>query len=182
MCWQGQINPYQQNNSFSTLVPLKNSVNKNDEPPSDEDLRTGYKLFHAVVYCPPPSEIRLYSFVDHLLLTESPRTIIQTFVNLFRSGAVTDERSLALAKQFYYVLVSVFNLQYGNVLLTTTKKAQVKAMLENGWPFFGQNYEEVKRCFNTSSQCKGIQDSLLELGISTYYKICLMLKYQYFRC
>ena len=165
MCRWGQINPDQQNTSFSTLVPLINSVNKNDEPPSDEDLRTGYKLFHVAVYCPPPSEIRLYSFVDHLLSTESPRTIIQTIVNLLHSKAISDEISLTLATQFYNKLVSFFNLQYGNILLATSKKAQVKAMLENGLPFFGQNYEEVEKCVNESSQCKGMQDSLLELGI-----------------
>ena len=134
-----------------------------DEPPSDEDIRTGYKLFHAVVYC--PTGINLYWFVDHLLSTESPRTIIQTIMNLLHSKAISDEISLTLATQFYNKLVSFFNLQFGNILLATSKKAQVKAMLESGLPFIGQNYEEVEQCVNESAQWKGMQDSLSELGI-----------------
>ena len=55
-------------------------------------------LFHAIMYCPIPL-VKLFAFVDQLLSNESTRTIVQTLVSLFQSGAITDEASFTLAKR-----------------------------------------------------------------------------------
>ena len=138
-------------------------MNPPDKPPTHEDIQTGYEIFQALDYC-PTMVIKLFKFVDQLLSSESERTIIQTFLNLFQSGAISDGKSLTLAKQFYSILVTTLNLQYGNVLLATLTNAQLQAVVRNDFPFFANNTDLVRKCFN-ESKCDGSQDILQKLGI-----------------
>ena len=163
VCSNERVKPENQKEPFSKLVSY-DSTNKNEGPPSDEDIRTGYKLFHAVVYCPPARVIKLFRFVDQLLSRESSRTIIQTFVNLFQTGNKTDFAILSLAKQFYHVLASTLDLQYGNVLLATSSKAQLQAAIRNDQPFFVNNSDQLEKCLK-ESQCDELQNKLQTLGI-----------------
>ena len=162
MCSMGQVMPQNQKGAFSKLVKNANA-NPTDGPPSDEDITTGYELFQVIVYC-PTMVIKLFRFVDQLLSSESSRTIIHTFVNLIQSGALTDETNFILAKQFYNVLASTLNLQYGNVLLATSSNSQLKAVIRNDWPFFANNTDLVEKCLQESN-CFGVQDTLRTLGI-----------------
>ena len=134
MCSIGQVNTDNQTEATLELVPFFNT-SKTEGSPSEEDIETGYQLFHAIVYC-PTAVIKLFRFIDQLLSNERERTIIQTVVNLFQSGAINDQTSFTLAKKFYFVLASTLNLQFGNILLATSTKAQLQAMIWNDWPFF----------------------------------------------
>ena len=101
MCSMNQVQPKKQKEAFYNLKLVSNvNMNKTGDPPTDKDVNSGYKLFHATFYCPVRA-IKMFRFVDQLLSSESSRTIIQTFVNLFQSGAITDKTSLTLVKQFY---------------------------------------------------------------------------------
>ena len=122
MCSMGQIQPEHQKESFSRLVSSVN-INQTVGPSSAEDIKTGFKLFQALVFC-PRMVIKLFRFINQLLSNEHSKTIIQTFVNLFQSGAIADKTSFTLARQFYFVLASTLNLQYGNVLQATSTNAQ----------------------------------------------------------
>ena len=82
MCAMGQVKPGSLKQVFSKLVPYENT-NNTKEPQSDEDIRTGYKLFHVIVYC-PTMVFKLFRFVDKLLSVETKRNSIQTFVSLFQ--------------------------------------------------------------------------------------------------
>ena len=135
-----------------------------DEPPTEDDIRVGHKLFHVIIYCPTANEIRLYRFVDQLLATESQRTVIQTLSHLVRLKPRADEKSLLpLLKKFYKVMASTLNLQHGNVLLATLTNAQLGDMINNEWPFFGNNSGAVGKCLS-ENRCDALQDSLRELG------------------
>ena len=134
MCSMEQVKAENQKNAFSKLVSYENT-NKTEGPLTDEDIKTGYRLFHAIVYCPPTLELKLFRFVDELLSSESQRTIIQTFVNLFQSGLLKDSTSFTLATQFYSVFAKTLNLQHGNILVRTSTKSQLQAVIENNWPF-----------------------------------------------
>ena len=155
-----------QENAFSQLISYENTNEKRtDEPPSEEDIKTGYEIFHAVVFCPPTMVFKLLRFLDQLLSSETSRTVIQTFVNLFQSGTITDdETSFTLAKQFYKVLAKTFQLQYGNVLLATSTRSQLMAVLDNDWPFFTNNTDRVKTCL-FDSDCEGLQGIVQKIGI-----------------
>ena len=163
MCSMGQISP---NNQKRVTL----NTNSSDGPPSEEYIKTGYKLFQAMVFCPTMS-IRLFRFVDQLVSRESPRTIIHTFVNLFRSGAITDKISFTLAKQFYLQLASTLNLQYGNVLLATSTNAQLQAAIRDDLPFFANNSDLVEKYLN-ESHFNGIQDIFKKLGNVMLFSCC----------
>ena len=129
----------------------------------DEDIRTGYELYHAVVFCPPAMNSKLYTFFDQLISVETTRTIIHVTVNLFLSGAITDETSLTLARQFYHVLASTLDLHYGNILLATTMNAQLQAGIRKKLPFFSNYTDQVEKCL-IGTNCDTIQDIYENLG------------------
>ena len=84
--------------------------------------------------------------------------------NLFQPGALADEKTFTLAKEFYFEVASAFNLQYGNVLLATSTKEHLQTVIRKGWPFFTNNSNLVKNCLQ-ESLCDGIGDILQNLGI-----------------
>ena len=147
--------------AFPKLVSFVNEKDL-EESATDEDVMIGFEIFHAIVYC-PSMDIKLFLFVDQLLSNESSRTIIQTAVNLFRSGVLKDLTGFTEAKQFYQVLVSTLDLQYGNVLLATSTKSQLQAVINNDWPFFTNQTDLVKTCL-LDSDCDSLQDIFQKLG------------------
>ena len=179
MCSLGRINTENQKDAFSKLVSYA-STNDMEGPPSEKDIKAGYELFQAIVYCPPARVIKLFRFVDQVLSSESTRTIIKTFVNLFQSGAITEKTSFTLAKQFYNILASTLDLQYGNVLLATSTNLHLQAVLRNDWPFFANNSNLIEKCLQESI-CDGVQDIFKKLGISYFVSACLSCKTSLFR-
>ena len=161
ICTMGQVKTQNQKEVFSKLLSDM-SMNETQGSPSEEDIETGYELFHVIVYC-PTMVIKLYRFVVQLLSNESPRTIIQTIVNLFYSGALTDVASSTLAKQFYHILTSTLDLQYGNVLLATMSNEDLQAVIRNDLPFFGNSTERIEKCFQ-GSNCDRIQGIFQSIG------------------
>ena len=155
MCSMEQIKPDNQKEAFLKAVTNVN-ISRAGELTSDEDIKTGYELFQAIVHC-HTMVFKVFRFVDQLLSNESSRTIIKTFENLFQTGAITDKTSFTLTKRFYDILASTLNLQYGNVLLATLTNQQRQAVIENDWPFFANNSDLVKRCLQ-ESQCEGLQN------------------------
>ena len=161
MCTMGQIKPQHQKEAFSKLFSDM-KMNETEEFTTMEDIKTGYQIFHVIVYC-PTMVMKLYRFIYQLLLSESSRTIIQTFVNLFQSRAVTDRTSFTLAKQFYHILASTLNLQYGNVLLATMSNEDLQAFIRHDWPFFGNNTDLIEKCLQ-GSNCDGIRGIFQKIG------------------
>ena len=69
---------------------------------------------------------------------------------------------LSLMNEFYELLATILNLQYGNILLATSTKAQLQTVIDNDWPFF-INTSLVKTClFN--NDCVNLQSILEKLG------------------
>ena len=162
VCSMGQIRSEQLEDKFLKLVTFVDAK-ETEGPVTDEDIKTGFELFQAIVYCPSSSLIRLFRFIDGLLSNDHSRTIIQTVVNTFRSGIITDKTTFALAKDFYFVLASTLNLQYENVLLATSTQSQLQEVLDNDWPFFTNNTHLVEKCLK-DSDCDGTQEILKRLG------------------
>ena len=131
---------------------------------------TGFEIFNAIIYC-PVIDIKLYLFVNQLLSNESSRSIIQTFVNIFRLGAIKDERRKNLAKDFYKILATTLKLEYGNILLATSTKSDVHAVIDNDWPFFTNSRDLVKYCL-LSSNCEKVQQ--ITHGLGLYCLLCCL--------
>ena len=133
---------------------------------------TGFKLYHAVVFC-PEMDIKLYTFVDQLLSNESSRTIIQSFANLFHSGDLKSLRGGKYqkpGKEFYMDLAATLNLEYGNILLATSTNSQLQAAIDNDEPFFTNNTNLVKACI-LDSKCDRLRDIIGNLGNFVLFKI-----------
>ena len=140
-------------------------------PATDQDVMTGLQVYHAIVYC-PEMDTKLYIFVDQLLSSESKRTIIQSYVNLFHSGVLKGTTSITLAKAFYMDLAATLNLQYGNILLATSTKSQLQTVRDNDVPFFTNNTDLVKTCIS-DSKCDRLQEIMGNLGKTLLY-FCLL--------
>ena len=68
-----------------------------------------------------------------------------------------------MAIEFYLVLASTLELQYGNVLLATSAKSQIQTVIDDDLPFFTNNTEMVKKCLN-DLDCASTQDILQRIG------------------
>ena len=177
MCTMGQIKEGEREQVFSKVLSLVTASNCTGEP-LVEDFAAGYELFSAVVLCPPGMVFRTYMMIDKLLSVETERIIIQTMVNIFHSGVLTDKIALSLARQFYQVLADTYDLQHGNILLSTLTTAQMEAVIRKDWPFFTNNTDLVRKCLHESN-CDAIQGIYPHLGkwinflfLNIYYR-CL---------
>ena len=171
VCSDEQISTSQINETFPEMA----SYNKKEDLGgliTAQDILTGLELFHSIVYC-PVMDIKFYSFVDRLLMEENSRTIIQTFVNLFQPGVVTDPKRFKLAKEFYMALAATLNLHYGNVLLATSTRSQLQTVIDKDWPFFANNTDLVKSCL-LNSTCEGIQDIIGKPGKSVFVSFLIL--------
>ena len=161
ICTTDQINSGYLDRSFPNLVSLVGGGNL-EGLATDKDVMTVFKLYHMIVYC-SVMDIKLYRFVDHLLSSESKRTIIQSYANLFHSGVLKGTTSITLAKVFYMDLATTLKLQYGDILLATSTKSQLLDLIENDEPFFANNTHLVKTCI-FDSQCDGARNIIGDLG------------------
>ena len=152
----GQVALLHLDDVFSTFVLNSETGKEMDGSVTKEDVETGFELFQAIVFC-PSDVLKLFRFVDQLLSTESQRTIIQSLVNLFQSGVMKDRTSFLKAKEFYLVLASNLQLQYGNVLLAALTKSQLQTVIDNDWPFFTDYTQLVKECL-ANSGCNNISE------------------------
>ena len=170
-CSMGQVKPGRHRNVVFSKVFDDINTNKTGGHIMDKDIETGYGLFHAIVFCPPAMVFKLFTFIDQLLSDETSRTIVQTIVNLFQTGAITDKTSYTLAKQFYNVLASTLDLQFGKILLAASTKAQLHTMKRDNWPFFADYTDLVEKCL-TESDCGGLMEIYQDLGKSCSQQPC----------
>ena len=171
VCSDEQISASQFNETLPELASY-DKIKDLGGPITSEDILTGFELFHSIVYC-PVMDIKFYSFVDQLLMEESSRTIIQTFVNLFHPGVVTDQKRFKQAKEFYMEVADTLNLHYGNVLLATSTRSQLQSVIDNDWPFFTNNTDLVKSCL-LNSTCEGIQDIIGKPGKTVFVSLLIL--------
>ena len=160
-CLMGQLKPEYRSALFSKLV--SNTTNsKIGGHNTTEYIKFGYEIFYALVFC-PENVFKLYSFIDNLISNEITRTIIQTIVNLFHSGAITDEKIFILAKRFYSVLATTLDLQYGNILMATSTTAQLQALIQNDLPFFLNYTDRLRDCLQKTN-CDIVQQIYEYIG------------------
>ena len=69
-------------------------------------------------------------------------------------------------KVFFHVLAKTLDLQYGNILLATSSKPQLQAVIDNDWPFFTNNTDLVKDCLS-DSECESIQNIIRDQGLAS---------------
>ena len=153
---------------YRELLQRYEEQNKGENEVGDfsrEDIKTGFMVFSAVIYCPKSAKetYQLYQFLDNLVLTESPRTIIQAVVNTIQAGALVEDGDRKGINEFYLAMDKHFRFQYGKILLATSTNTQLKEMLEKDWPFFDDFRTELVGCLN-GTNCERIEDLIETLG------------------
>ena len=68
-----------------------------------------------------------------------------------------------LTKKLYLRLAATLDLQYGKVLLAISTRAQIKAVIDNDWPFFTNLTDMLKTCLYHSN-CEDLQEILQKQG------------------
>ena len=116
--------------------------NISNEVISEQDLKAGFAVFSATELCSNTPK-NLYKFFSELLSRDTPRTILRTLVNTIRSGSVKTYSDKMLLNKFYTSLDRVMNLTYGNILLASSSKEDLKQMMDRSWPFFNNNTARV---------------------------------------
>ena len=151
VCSLGQVAAGHQSGAFSKLVSLGDDDNQMEGlVATEEDVEIGFELFQIIVFCPSVMDVKFFRFVDQLLTSESSRTIVQAFVNLFQLGVIKDAKRYELAKEFYKIMASSLGMEFGNILMATSRRTQLLAVLDNDWPFL-TNYTDLVE--------KGLKDS-----------------------
>ena len=139
-------------------------MNNSKGPVTHLDIKTGFEIFHAIIYCPSPVTTKLYRFINCVVSSETPRTLVHSLVSLFHTGILKkDTASFTLAKELYMVVANMLDLQYGNVLIATGTRSQLQTVIDNDWPFFTNYTETVRNCLK-DSKCDELQDIFEKLG------------------
>ena len=137
---------------------------------SEDDIKLGKDLFVSMVFCPVDA-IKPYIFLDWLLATQSPRTIIKAIVNTLQSSTfskyVSDKSNFMKTKkrlnQLYSVLDNIFNFQLGNILLATEQIPNLESMRDQDLPYFADSAATLDLC-PTGTMCEGIWNQVEGLG------------------
>ena len=162
MCSGGQVKP-QYHETLFTQIFSRTDNHETKAEVIEEDIKTGFMLFSAIVYCSEP--VALSQFLQSLLSTQSPRTIIQAIVNTIQSGDIRESISKERINQVYLALDSILHFQYGKILLATSSPSQLKAMLAKDWPYFTPYAKQFDQCLSGVS-CQRVIDLIKTIGVS----------------
>ena len=154
VCSGGQVKQEHQSKIFGN-INLGLTTNKTEIITEKEDIQTGFMLYSALISC--SESVALYQFLHSLLSTQSPRTIIQATVNTIESDNLTERVSQHRINQIYMLLQTIFNLEYGKILLATSSPSDLEAMLAKDWPYFSHYSQEIDQCLGGGS-CQGVTD------------------------
>ena len=136
--------------------------NKTDGSITQEDIRMGFSIYSATVFCGNTPK-KLYMFFNKLISTETPRTLLLALVNTIRSTSVQAFSDKTQLNKLYEAIDRAFQLSYGNLLLATSSKKDLLWMLHNEWQFFTKYKTNLHECLH-SNTCRGMKDSLMTLG------------------
>ena len=121
---------------------------------TNEDMKAGFVIYSATVFCANTPK-QLYKFFFNLVSKETPRSMLLALVNTVRSKSVKDFSNQLQLNRFYFAMDRVLKLMYGDILVATSSKADLQGMINNGWPFFTNNTEMVKKCI-LGNFCKAV--------------------------
>ena len=162
-CSKGQIRPW--NSNYAVIFDkVVQQIGKDTSPSpiSYDDLVLGYSMFSSMIHC-PESKIQTYQFLHRLLLTQSPRTIIQATANTIQSEDINEDDIQKGLNKFYFALNRIFNFQFGKILLATASPPELQMMMAKDRPYISAYIEEIQQCLQKDS-CQGVLDIINTLG------------------
>ena len=138
-------------------------IYRTDLSTNEEDLQNGLVIFVAIVYCPDiVEELKLYKFVDDLLTSQNPGTIMRATINTIEAATLNEDLS-AKFNTFFKILDQVLKLHYGMILLASSSPSSVLEMLASDRPYFPNKYVEQCRdgyCESLLTEMEGNKDEV----------------------
>ena len=105
-----------------------------------EDLKAGFAIYSAVVFCSNTPK-QLYKFFFDLVSKEAPRTILLALVNTIRSSSLKTYADKLQLNEFYHSLNLIMKPMYAQIITAISSRNDLKKMNDNGWPFFSNKTE-----------------------------------------
>jgi hypothetical protein len=137
-----------------------------------EDIWTGFAIYSVTILC--DEAVHLDQFLESLVLTQTPRTIIQATVNTIHLDAMKDKNRKQLGR-FYQELNKTFNFHHGRILVALSSPSELEALLARDLPYLTPYRQQIEECIRGTS-CQGVSDLLQDLGnISPCFIPCLHL-------
>ena len=162
MCSGGQVKKSYYKKLFGE-IDLGLIVHPSGEKPniSEDDMKTGFMMYSGLIYC--SESVALSKFLQGILSSQSPRSIIQATVNTIQSGDIVERADKEGMNLFYQALDKIFQFQLGKILLATASKSEIESMKAKDWPYFFHHSIELEQCLN-GTNCHGIHTLIQSLG------------------
>jgi hypothetical protein len=161
-CAYGQVKITGQKPFDQINLALFNVSNNGDI--SAEDIRTGYAIYMVTVMCKEVEALNISQFLGTLVLTQTPRTIIQATVNTIHQETMEGKNRKRLGL-FYQELNKTFNFHHGQILVALSSPSELEAMLARDLPYLTPYTQQIMECVRGTS-CQGVTDLIENLGIN----------------
>lgn len=153
VCSGGQVKPKYFDFVGVDLGLISNRMYKET---TDEDIELGFEAYAAQVFCPSEETQQMFLFVDNLIKTQSPRTLIKATVNTIESEKVKENANRKRIGQFYESLDEIFKFKFGKLLLAITSTSGLKRMREKEVPYFSSYEKKLDKCLE-KDKCNKIE-------------------------
>jgi hypothetical protein len=146
---------------FDGINLAVNNVSSDGELTAD-DMRTGFAIYMVAVMCKEVEALKISQFLGTLVLTQTPRTIIQATVNTIHLEAMEDNNRKRIGR-FYQELNKTFNFRHGRILVALSSPSELEAMLALDLPYLTPYRQQIEECIK-GANCQGVTDLIENLG------------------
>ena len=126
-----------------------------------DDIRIGFSIYTVTMMCELET-LKLNKFLESLVLTQTPRTIIQATLNTIHLENIEYKNRQRLGK-FYLELNKTFNFQHGRILMALSSPWELDGMMAQDLPYLTPYKQQVEECVSGSS-CQGLNELINDLG------------------
>ena len=141
--------------------------------PTVEDMKNGLHLYAIFCFCPENAS-KIGQFLESLVSTSSPRTILLSLVNSLESTMLSKMERVMLGK-FYEALNKIMDLRFGKILLAYSSPSKLEAMLAEDLPFIMPYSQVIKDCLYESKCAEMV--GLIETIGNTIHDVLIHLLY-----
>ena len=128
---------------------------------TEEDIETGLKIYYATLFCNKEAA-ELKSFLENLISTESPRTLLLAIVNTLQSENVSWRNRVFLGDIFRAV-EKMFDLQLGKILIALSTSSQLTSVMDQDLPYLSKYEKPLKQCLK-GGNCQEVRTLIGSIG------------------
>ena len=168
-CSRGQMS-YKRTDLDKFTLGLNKTNTTIEHVATNEDIKNGLLYYAMFRFCPKGGS-KIGQFLELLVSTASPRTILLSLVNSLESNMLTRTERVFLGK-FYEALNKIMDLSFGKILLALSSPTQLESMLAQDMPFIEPYSKEIEECLQ-EYKCGKLVELIETLG-NIYPRLVLM--------